>query len=74
MWMAFYLLFKGSYKCIYLKFLKKNLEKLYQLIQDYPFATLISHSAEGLEANHLPFHLLHDEKSNRHFSCPYCEE
>ena len=39
-------------------FEEKNLEKLYQLIQDYPFATLISHSAEGLEANHLPFHLL----------------
>ncbi|ESK54162.1 hypothetical protein F990_02932 [Acinetobacter tjernbergiae DSM 14971 = CIP 107465] len=61
---AFYLLFKGSYTCIYLKFLKKkNLEKLYQLIQDSPFATLISHSAEGLEANHLPFHLLFDENN-----------
>lgn len=44
-------------------FEEKNLEKLYQLIQDYPFATLISHSAEGLEANHLPFHLLRDEHS-----------
>ncbi|WP_343619857.1 FMN-binding negative transcriptional regulator [Acinetobacter proteolyticus] len=44
-------------------FEEKDLEKLYQLIQDYPFATLISHSAEGLEANHLPFHLLRDEHS-----------
>lgn len=61
---AFYLLVKGSYTCIYLKFLKKkNLKKLYQLIQDYPFATLISHNAEGLEANHLPFHLLFDENN-----------
>ncbi|NNP69674.1 FMN-binding negative transcriptional regulator [Acinetobacter sp. Ac_5812] len=44
-------------------FEETDLEKLYQLIQDYPFATLISHSAEGLEANHLPFHLLRDERN-----------
>ncbi|MCH7336749.1 FMN-binding negative transcriptional regulator [Acinetobacter sp. NIPH 2699] len=44
-------------------FEETDLEKLYQLIQDYPFATLISHSDEGLEANHLPFKLLRDEES-----------
>jgi len=44
-------------------FEETDLEKLYQLIQDYPFATLISHSAEGLEANHLPFHLLRDKQN-----------
>ncbi|WP_043969682.1 MULTISPECIES: FMN-binding negative transcriptional regulator [Acinetobacter] len=44
-------------------FEETDLEKLYQLIQDYPFATLMSHSAEGIEANHLPFHLLRDEQS-----------
>ncbi|MGA6136540.1 FMN-binding negative transcriptional regulator [Acinetobacter dispersus] len=44
-------------------FEETDLERLYRLIQDYPFATLISHSAEGLEANHIPFHLLRDEHS-----------
>ncbi|ENU30447.1 hypothetical protein F991_01843 [Acinetobacter sp. CIP-A165] len=45
-------------------FVEKDLEKLYALIQDYPFATLISHSAEGVEANHLPFKLLLDKESD----------
>ncbi|MBP8005708.1 MAG: FMN-binding negative transcriptional regulator [Acinetobacter sp.] len=45
-------------------FVEKDLEKLYALIQDYPFATLISHSAAGVEANHLPFKLLLDKESD----------
>ncbi|MCH7307975.1 FMN-binding negative transcriptional regulator [Acinetobacter sp. NIPH 1852] len=48
-------------------FVEKDLEKLYALIQDYPFATLISHSAEGVEANHLPFKLLLDKESDTAF-------
>ncbi|RZF49679.1 FMN-binding negative transcriptional regulator [Acinetobacter halotolerans] len=45
-------------------FVEKDLEKLYALIQDYPFATLISHSDAGLDANHLPFKLLLDKENN----------
>ncbi|RLZ09340.1 FMN-binding negative transcriptional regulator [Acinetobacter sp. 2JN-4] len=45
-------------------FVEKDLEKLYAFIQDYPFATLISHSAAGVEANHLPFKLLLDKESD----------
>lgn len=44
-------------------FEEKDPQKLYQLIQDYPFATLISHSSEGLDANHLPFKLIQDEQN-----------
>ncbi len=44
-------------------FEEKDHQKLYQLIQDYPFATLISHSSEGLDANHLPFKLIPDEQN-----------
>ncbi|MCU4576445.1 FMN-binding negative transcriptional regulator [Acinetobacter courvalinii] len=44
-------------------FEEKDPQKLYQLIQDYPFATLISHSSEGLDANHLPFKLIPDEQN-----------
>ena len=39
-------------------FEEKDHEKLYQLIENYPFATLVSQSSNGLEANHLPFKLL----------------
>ncbi|WP_333663958.1 FMN-binding negative transcriptional regulator [Acinetobacter sp.] len=45
-------------------FEEKNPQHLYQLIQNYPFATLISHSPNGLEANHFPFKLLRDEENN----------
>ncbi len=44
-------------------FEEKDTQKLYQLIQDYPFATLISHSSEGLDAHHLPFKLILDEEN-----------
>lgn len=44
-------------------FEEKDPQKLYQLIQDYPFATLISQSSEGLDANHLPFKLIQDEQN-----------
>ena len=33
-------------------------EQLHQLIRDYPLGVLISNSAQGLDANHLPFELL----------------
>ena len=44
-------------------FEEKDTQKLYQLIQDYPFATLISHSSEGLDAHHLPFKLILNEEN-----------
>lgn len=30
---------------------------LHALIEQYPFGTLVTHGADGLDANHLPFHL-----------------
>ena len=39
-------------------FEEKDHEKLYQLIENYPFATLVSQSTNGFGANHLPFKLL----------------
>ena len=44
-------------------FEEKDPQRLYQLIQDCPFATLISHSSEGLDAHHLPFKLILDEEN-----------
>jgi transcriptional regulator len=32
-------------------------EYLIRIIKDYPFATLVTHSSSGLEANHIPFSL-----------------
>lgn len=45
-------------------FEEKNTEKLYQLVEKYPLGTLVTHSTNGIEANHLPFKLLHEPKSN----------
>lgn len=36
------------------KFQQHDNEKLLSLINEYPFSTLVTHSAEGVEANHLP--------------------
>jgi transcriptional regulator len=36
------------------KFKQENVDDLVQLIQQHPFATLITHSEGGLEATHLP--------------------
>ncbi|ENX41777.1 FMN-binding negative transcriptional regulator [Acinetobacter sp. NIPH 2100] len=44
-------------------FEETDLEKLYQLIQDFPFASLITQNNAGLDANHLPFQLLRDEEN-----------
>ena len=41
-------------------FEEKDHEKLYQLIENYPFATLVSQSTNGFGANHLPFKLLRE--------------
>lgn len=38
-------------------FEEKNTEKLYQLVEKYPLGTLVTHSSNGIEANHLPFKL-----------------
>ncbi len=40
-----------------------DLEKLYQLIQDFPFASLITQNDADLNADHLPFQLLRDEQN-----------
>lgn len=37
------------------KFKQENIVELKHLIQQYPFATLVTHSDSGLEANHIPF-------------------
>lgn len=46
-------------------FEEKDHEKLYQLIESYPFATLVSQSSNGLDANHLPFKLQSDPEHHR---------
>ncbi len=37
------------------KFKQDDLDKLKEIIVEYPFATLVSYCESGLEANHLPF-------------------
>jgi transcriptional regulator len=39
-------------------FEETRIAALHGLIRDYPFATLVAHSAGGLSANHLPFELV----------------
>ncbi|KOO04475.1 FMN-binding negative transcriptional regulator [Vibrio nereis] len=36
------------------KFRQENIEQLVALMQQYPFATLVTHSNEGIDATHLP--------------------
>lgn len=36
-------------------FAEPSLDELHRLIQAHPLGTLVSHSADGLDANHLPF-------------------
>lgn len=36
------------------KFRQENIEQLVVLMQQYPFATLVTHSNEGIDATHLP--------------------
>ncbi len=36
------------------KFQQDNIEELLALLRDYPFANLVTYSASGVEANHLP--------------------
>lgn len=43
-------------------FLEKDINEIKRIIQEFPLATLITSSANGLEANHLPF--LVDFKNN----------
>ena len=42
-------------------FKQNDPEKLHALIRDYPFATLVSHGPQGLQASQLPFLLYPDE-------------
>ena len=39
-------------------FVEARVEALHALIHAYPFATLVTHTAHGLTANHLPFELV----------------
>jgi transcriptional regulator len=41
-------------------FRESRLDALHGLIRAYPFATVVTHGAGGLAANHLPFELLDD--------------
>ena len=43
-------------------FLEKNIDEIKRIIKEFPLATLITSSTNGLEANHLPF--LVDFKNN----------
>lgn len=45
-------------------FEEKDQEKLFSLIQNYPFATMIYNTSEGIEANHLPFQLIQNQDEN----------
>jgi len=47
------------------KFKQDNQQSLLELIQDYPFATLITQSEIGVEATHLPVFII--EKSGKHY-------
>ncbi len=46
------------------KFEQSDLVQCKKLIDNYPFATLITHSESGLEANHIPFFLNQSEGKN----------
>ncbi|MDP1611660.1 MAG: FMN-binding negative transcriptional regulator [Sulfuritalea sp.] len=39
------------------QFEESRVEVLHALMREHPFATLVSHGADGLAANHLPLHL-----------------
>lgn len=41
-------------------FVETRVEALHELIRAYPFATLVTRTADGLTANHLPFELVGD--------------
>ncbi len=46
------------------KFEQSDLVQCKELIDNYPFATLITHSESGLEANHIPFLLKQSKGKN----------
>jgi transcriptional regulator len=48
-------------------FQQHDADQLKQIILEYPFATLITHSEHGLEANHIPFIL--EQKDNTDILC-----
>ena len=39
------------------KFNQPDVQVMHKLMQDYPLATLVTHTADGLNANHIPMHL-----------------
>lgn len=39
-------------------FRESRLEQLHALVREYPFATVVTHAADGFAANHLPFELV----------------
>src|SRR5215831_19675002 len=43
--------------CMYIQppFVQHDVERMHTLIREYPLGTLVTQSAAGLEANHLPF-------------------
>lgn len=50
------------------KFQQNDIAQLERLMLDYPFATLVTHSELGLDANHLPIIL--GEKLGKKFFKP----
>jgi transcriptional regulator len=42
-------------------FEESRVERLHDLIEQFPFGILLTNSAQGLDANHLPFQLVRDQ-------------
>jgi transcriptional regulator len=47
-------------------FQETRIDVLHALIRDYPFGGIVTHGAEGLAANHLPFELVHGNALHGH--------
>jgi transcriptional regulator len=48
------------------KFIELRQEQWHRVIRDYPLATLVTQSAQGLDANHVPFLLSEPQKLSAH--------
>jgi transcriptional regulator len=46
------------------QFAETRTQELYRIIRDHPLGTIVTHTAKGLDANHIPF-LLDDQRGSR---------
>jgi transcriptional regulator len=42
-------------------FEESRIERIHDLIELFPFGMLVTHTADGLDANHIPFHLVRNQ-------------